>query len=411
MDYSSSNNERTAMADLRELLASRIGFDSDVLGSSFLSSIVGRCQVQAGMSTVGEFVRAAADGGELWNMLLEAVVVSETWLFRDAPMFSEIVDRVRSCVGMIGSKVTRIFSCPCATGEEPFSVAMALSAAGVPPASFTIDAADVSPGLIRRAQDGCFTSRSFREVKHRDLNSYFDYYHNHGLRQLKAQYREMVQFRVLNLVGAAELPRFDIILCRNLLIYLHAQARRSVIETLQKSLAPGGILFVGHAEASLALECGFRPTGDPRAFGFVRSNLSRPPFSQERKQPPMLVSDRSVGPIRVSGAGEDRSLPTLQEIRNLGDRGAVSEAIRACRQRVRRIPDSVDGYYLLGVLLSALGDESSAENALRRALYLDPNHPAALEHLAFSEDAKGETASAVRLRARIRRGTGDKAEA
>ena len=409
MDYSSSSNDHIAMADLRELLASRIGFDSDVLGSTFLSSIVSRCQAQAGMSNVGEFVRAAAEGGEWWHLLLDTVVVSETWFFRDAPMFSELVERVRASVETFDSRATRIFSCPCATGEEPFSVAMALSAAGIAPKAFTIEAADVSPRLIRTAQQGFFSARSFREVKDRDLNPYFDPQNDHGRLRLAAPYREMVQFRILNLAAAPQLPMFDIILCRNLLIYLHDGARRSVMETLQNSLAPGGVLFVGHAEASIALECGLRPAGDPRAFGFVRPDRLQPAARPERKGLPPLVRDHVVRPIETSSGR--RAVPTLQEIRNLGDRGAVAEAIRACRQYLHCSPDSVDGHFLLGVLLSAQGDKGSAESALRRALYLDPNHPAALEHLAFSEDAKGDSKSAIRLRARIRRGERERAEA
>ena len=78
--------------------------------------------------------------------------------------------------------------------------------------------------------------------------------------------------------------------------------------------------------------------------------------------------------------------------------------MRACREYVRRVPDSADGYFLLGVLESAAGRPQAAEDAFRRALYLEHDHADALMHLAMTHEGRGDTAGAARLRERGRPG-------
>jgi chemotaxis protein methyltransferase WspC len=89
----------------------------------------------------------------------------------------------------------------------------------------------------------------------------------------------------------------------------------------------------------------------------------------------------------------------LDEVRQIGDQGRVPEAIEACVDYLRRAPDSADGHFLLGVLHGAVGHRRASEAALRRAVYLDPQHAEALVHLALAHEAKGEAAVAARLRA------------
>jgi chemotaxis protein methyltransferase WspC len=114
-----------------------------------------------------------------------------------------------------------------------------------------------------------------------------------------------------------------------------------------------------------------------------------------------VESSRAIAPDAAE-AGE-RLVPaadTLDAIRRTGDKGDLQEAVRACSEYLRRVPDSADGHFLLGVLQGALGLRDAAESALRRAVYLAPNHADALVHLALMHDARGDAAGAARLRAR-----------
>jgi chemotaxis protein methyltransferase WspC len=420
----SPRTDRVETTALGELLAAKLGLDADSMGPSFLSSVARRSLHQSGYADLQTFVRAATAGGEPWQRLVEHVVVSETWFFRDEAPFDHIVDAVRTRWHGDGTTPIRVLSCPCSTGEEAYSVAIALSEAGLPPDAFAIDAADVNPSSLRAAQAGVFGSRSFRGSNRVDRARYFQ--HDPGARRwrLKPAFRAMVQFRPANLVslqGIEAARPYDIVLCRNLLIYLHAQARACVMMALRRLLTENGILIVGHAEPAIAREYGFKGVGDPGAFAFVRSALSK----AQKQTPSASLGGRArrdylplrAGPSASAGHGPSKltaaaisgrprqAAPTLERIRQLGDEGRMEEAIQACRDYVRRVPDSADGYFLLGVLCGALGHDYAAETALRRALYLEPDHAAALVHLALTHDAKGDTATAARLRERASRNT------
>lgn len=396
MSCSSPDRDPRETAALRALLASKIGFDPDVLGPAFLESVMRRCEQSGDMQGWRQFLQSASAGGPDWERLLQEIVVSETWFFRDEQPFESIAERVSERWRQGRGAPSRIFSCPCSTGEEPYSIAIALTDAGLPGAAFHIEAADVSPDAVRRARAGRFAERSFRGNK-RNLAGYFIEGED-GRRELKAELRRMVHFRVANLLdlSSVELAPYDIVLCRNLLIYLHEDARQVVMSILQAVLADDGILIVGHAEAALALQQGFRPVGDPGAFAFAPGKASST----------ALVSRPVRGAPPTETAAEIPSKPvpghSLTEIRELADQGQVEAAVHACDLYVRQQPVSAEAYYLLGVLLGATNDEAGSENAFRRALYVEPDHAGALEHLALAQDGKGNTVSAHRLRARVR---------
>ncbi len=409
-------------AALGELLAAKLGLDAENMGPSFLGSVARRILHQSGYVDLRTFIQAASAGGEPWERLVENAVVPETWFFRDGAPFEYIVNAVRENWHGRGAHAVRVLSCPCSTGEEAYSVAIALSDAGLPPDAFAIDAADVNPKSLKTARAGVFRPRSFRG-SHRIARARYFHHDREAQRwRIKPAYRAMVQFWSANLVSLQGLENarpYDIVLCRNLLIYLHDRARASVMAALRNLLTENGILIVGHAEPSIAREYGFMGVGDPAAFAFVRTAVSK----ARKKALADLKDDHTrrgkltlrVAPAATAGrrrsdlaaaAKAARSLqtePTLQRIRVLGDAGHMEEAILACRNYVRRVPDSADGYFLLGVLCSALKDDPAAENALRRALYLQPDHAGALMHLALILDARNDSATAARLRARASR--------
>ena len=401
-------------APLRDLLAARLGFDADSAGPSFLGAVARRSLEESGYADLPAFIRAAAAGGDAWHTLLEHVVVCETWFFRDHAPFTHIVDAVRRAWKGPGSAPVRILSCPCSTGEEPYSVAIALSDAGLPPDAFTIDAADVSPRALSGARAGIFGPRSFRGADPVDRERYFD--HESGSRQwrIKPAFQAMVAFRVANLASPEELQDvrpYHVVLCRNLLIYLHAEARSRVIASLRQLMADEGLLIVGHAEPAIVRGHGLLSAGDPGAFACVRSAVPETSAARISARKPVGAPGAAAPPSRVArpAPASTAAAPpplvdaTLERIRQLGDQGRTEEAILACRDYVRRVPDSADAYFLLGVLSGALGRRQAATTALRRALYLEPDHAAALLHLALASDASGDAASAARLRARAER--------
>ena len=407
---------------LGEMLAEKLGLDAESMGPSFLASIARRSLHQSGYADLPAFVRAAAAGGETWEKLVENVVVSETWFFRDEAPFEYIAEAAQQSLRVRGAGPIRFLSCPCSTGEEAYSVAIALTEAGLPPSTFTIDAADVSPNSLKMAHAAIYRTRSFRGNHRIDRAHYFQHESDTKRWKLKPAFRAMVKFRPANLVALEGLEHsqpYDFVLCRNLLIYLHPRARAHVLAALRRLLTPDGILIVGHAEPAIAREHGFTSVGDPRAFAFVKaakaearkhfmsiSSASRALRNnlKSHSQLPVAAAHGNTEKKPVTASSQSRAIaPTLETIRKLGDAGRTQEAIQQCRDYVRRVPDSAEGYFLLGVLCGAMKNDSEAETALRRALYLQPDHAGALTHLSLNHYAKGNTLTAARLRARADR--------
>ena len=406
------------LAAIRSLLAARLGLDAESVGHSFFESVRRRILEESGDTDLQLFLRSAEAGGAAWEALVDHAVVAETWFFRDHAPFEQIAEGVRVRWKNSKGAPVRILSCPCSTGEEPYSVAIALAEAGLPPGAFRIDAADVNARALRAAQTGIFRPRSFRRNDWAIRDRYFDHDQSARVWRLNGGVRAAVQFRLVNLVsleGLQDWMRYDVVLCRNLLIYLHAEARAGVMAAVRRLLVDDGLLVVGHAEPAIVRAHGFVGEGDSAAFAFRKL----PPSAENRTPEKSKVRirpggdearhNRAVPSFGAPHAGSSRIVvprddgaSTLDRIREIGDRGRVEEAMRACRDYVRRIPDSADGYFLLGVLESAAGRPQAAEDAFRRALYLEHDHADALMHLALTYEARGDAAGAARLRERGR---------
>ena len=207
------------------------------------------------------------------------------------------------------------------------------------------------------------------------------------------------------------------VFCRNLLIYLHADAKRIAMDAVRRLLASGGTLVVGHAEAAIAREHGFAPIGGAGAFAFAEA-VSRPaPHAvldrrdggRVGSRPPRSPEPKGAG-ARSAGAPEASAAPgpadvesALSRAGRLADAGHLQEALEMCREHLALLPGSADGHFLMGVLHDAEGRRRLAVSCFRKALYLDPSHLGALHHLALKYETSGDAMAAELLRARARR--------
>jgi chemotaxis protein methyltransferase CheR len=145
----------------------------------------------------------------------------------------------------------RLLSAGCSSGEEPYSLAIALHDAGLPLAgrSWEIDACDLNPERIGRAREGIYDETSLRACDPETRRRYFTA--QDGRFRLKDRYRAGVRFFQSNLLapGFTLEPPYDVILCRNLLIYFCDSAFERLIGLFARSLAPGGYLLLGHSES------------------------------------------------------------------------------------------------------------------------------------------------------------------
>ncbi|KAB0632669.1 CheR family methyltransferase, partial [Burkholderia latens] len=271
----------------RDWLLRETGIDPDSLGNDFLlRALTERVHALQGdgerlpsaarapltpeaLDAYWQQLNASADER---RALIELFVVPETWFFRDREAFSTLARLAAERVAATPGRVIRVLSAPCSTGEEPYSAAMALLDAGLDPASFAIDAMDLSTRAIEHARLGCYGRNAFRGTATEFRSRYFTPVADGWL--LDERVRACVQFRQANLIepGADTGIRYDFVFCRNVLIYFDRDAQDRVIGSLESRLVDDGMLFVGPAETGVAMRHGMRSARVPLAFAFHRAH-------------------------------------------------------------------------------------------------------------------------------------------
>jgi chemotaxis protein methyltransferase CheR len=190
-----------------------------------------------------------ATGSELAS-LIEALLVHETYLFREADTLTELVDGHLVPLVRAGRRA-RVWSAACSTGEEPYTLAMLLDARGALD-GVEIVATDISPAVIERARQGKLVRRALRDGHPAELAARYTEVNARGI-TVAPRILAAVQFSTANLVGPAApvLGPFDAIVCRNVLIYFHDDQILRVIDRLTDQLAPDGLIAVGASESLL----------------------------------------------------------------------------------------------------------------------------------------------------------------
>ena len=190
------------------------------------------------------------EGGVELAGLIEALLVHETYLFREVGALTDLVDGHIVPIIRAGRRV-RVWSAACSTGEEPYALAMLLDARGVLGAT-EIVATDISPVVIELARRGRLGRRALRDARAVELAAGYAEVSAQGV-TVAPRIRQSVQFSTMNLIdpAAPDLGVFDAILCRNVLIYFGDEQILQVIDRLADHLAPDGLIAVGVSESLL----------------------------------------------------------------------------------------------------------------------------------------------------------------
>ncbi len=378
---------------------------------------VGQRMEQTGFSDSTAYLQALTPAE--MTQLIELVVVPESWLFRDPQAFYATVELVQE--RWARGRATRILSIPCAGGEEPYSMAMALRDGAVPKQAFSIDAYDLSPGCIERAQAGVYGRNAFRAQDVAFRERYFTHVADDAYRIIDAL-REQVTFRQGNLLqfDTATCSRhYDVIFCRNLLIYFDKPTTRAAIANLSALLADDGMLLAGYAEVPSFCQNGFAPLQFRQAFALKKEATPPAAVIQVAALPPTRAL-RSVppaprpAPARTVPAPAARPRPVpvqapqppadlLAEARRLADRGQLREAGEKCHAHLARVPDAAEAYFMLGMINELAGKMDLADDYWRRCIYLQPDHYEALCHLSLLAERNGNHTAAAAMKARAAR--------
>jgi chemotaxis protein methyltransferase CheR len=251
---------------LRDLVNAETGMFYDDSRLDFLCDRLSPLAVERGFDSLLDYyylLRYDESAPSEWVRAIDALSVQETYFWREFDQVQALTSAILPRLMQLGRDPIRIWSVPCASGEEPLSLAMALNDDGwFERAHIEIHASDASALALRRASAGRYSGRSFRQLPLAQRDKYFDpdpATPGHWVVKpaLKARVSSWSRVNVVRPDDAALLARADVIFCRNLFIYFAAQTVRAVVEMFADAMPSPAFLCVGAAESLLRVTSRF----------------------------------------------------------------------------------------------------------------------------------------------------------
>ncbi len=263
------------LVEFENMLKQAMGLDAASIGSRSIARAVQKRLGECKLEGLREYWKLVSTSESERQELIEAVVVPETWFFRDREAFTGLVRIVQQdCSASRAQSPLRLLSLPSSTGEEAYSIVMALLDAGLTVERFRVDGIDISQRALALAERAVYGKNSFRG-KDLDFRERYFEARAKGYR-LRDHVRRQVRFQAGNLFSAdfmLEVESYDVVFCRNLLIYFDQATQKRAIKILERLLRPQGVLFVAPSETGLLLSHKFisgKPTAGVRISQTVR---------------------------------------------------------------------------------------------------------------------------------------------
>jgi chemotaxis protein methyltransferase CheR len=256
---------------LRKFLKDRSGLDLSVDKQYLVESRLMPLARKAGLTTLDELVQKIRSGATaLGADVVEAMTTNETFFFRDKIPFDHLREAViPELIQTRGSrKSLRIWCAAASTGQEPYSIAMCVKEMSAQLAGWRIEiiGTDISPQVLEKSKSGLYTQ--FEVQRGLPIQLLVKYFKQTGeMWQISPEIRAMVQYRPLNLLqDFSHMGKFDLIFCRNVLIYFDQDMKSQIFGRLAKAMEPGGFLALGAAETVVGLTEAFKPQADRRGL-------------------------------------------------------------------------------------------------------------------------------------------------
>ncbi|MBR1126543.1 protein-glutamate O-methyltransferase CheR [Bradyrhizobium lablabi] len=263
---------------LRKLLKERSGLDLSADKQYLVESRLMPLARRAGLPGIPELAQKMKSGAAaLTSDVVEAMTTNETFFFRDKIPFDHLKQAVlpELIQARAARRSIRIWCAASSTGQEPYSIAMCLKEMGAALSGWRTEivATDLSQGVLEKSRAGLFTQ--FEVQRGLPIQLLVKYFTQQGeLWQLNADIRAMVQHRQLNLLqDFSHLGMFDIVFCRNVLIYFDQDTKTNIFDRLAKQVETDGVLALGAAESVVGISDAFKPY--PERRGLYRPNQTR----------------------------------------------------------------------------------------------------------------------------------------
>jgi len=246
-------SEEQYLDDFRELIEERSGIRFDSSRKRFFSAHVREHLQSKGLASGAELMPIVQSSNVEYEALLQRLLTHETSFFRYPSAFEALKKRVLPEIHArkmwCTPRSVRIWSAGCSTGEEPYSISIAIAECPAFATGWDIEilATDVSRQAIARATQATYPLRSLSSLSPQQVEAYFQPACHHFA--VKPEIRKRVLFVVMNLVQSLYLGRMDCIFCMNVLIYFSDERREQLIRNFWDGLEPGGYLLLGHSES------------------------------------------------------------------------------------------------------------------------------------------------------------------
>lgn len=414
------------------LIAARTGLLFDDSAKPLLGEILEQRIRARHTRSATEYLRELVTSRQETMELIGSLTVSETYFLRNSDQFRVVKSWLRSDVVQSRTpRRLRILSAGCSSGDEPYSLAMVLrdSLPDIADWDVSIQGVDINPRVLERAEAGRYSPWSLRETPAELRARYFCSEGRQFI--LDPAVRDMVEFGQANLVdtGASvwQPGHYDLVFCRNVLMYLTLDAAQTVVSNILRSMAPRGLLFLGHAENLRGLSQDFHLRHTHGTFYYEPSGVAAPGVASTRVEPrpPAPAAgdetwrrwfdsiERSTARIaeianRANGASarpaagaESAAMVDSRESHSLASATELlrSERFAEALQLLVSLPpasaEDPDTLLLKAILLTSAGDPVSAEGVCDRLLELDELNAGAQYVMALCREHAGEITAAM----------------
>jgi chemotaxis protein methyltransferase WspC len=385
-------------------LSSHTGMSPEILGGNALRRAISKRLAATGSPDTESYCGTLLASEAEQDALVDLLVVPETWFFRDREPFVYLQRHVGHRLAAADNSQShaqtqaqlqplRLLSAPCASGEEPYSMAMTLLDFGLATTEFSIDAIDICKASIRKARKAIYGKYSFRGVSAEEQRRYF-VATDEGF-CLDPKIAQCVQFQRSNLMRCLETVAapYDVIFCRNILIYLEDEASQYLLQTMGRLLKPGGLLVVGSAETGKVPDSLFRPLRESFVFGFERRSQES---SEDVMAPPAPLVARAMASEQPMGRPVARKRSALPA-------DLPSTELDRCRRSLESNPTCEPLYLRMADLLIQQQQKQEALVWLRKCLYLQPQSTDVLQKLIEISRDLGQYQESEQFKARLAR--------
>ena len=409
MNYNLSDSE---LSQVCEVIAARIGLHFPVERWAILGSNLSLAAHEFGFQEINGFIHWFLSQNldqEQIKRLASHLTISETYFWREPYVFSALTDFILPRLikpKKKKDKSIRIWSMGCSTGEEPYSLAIALhkTVPEIKDWNISILASDINPRAIEKARSGIYGPWSFRNTPELIKGKYFLELTDRKF-EIIPEIKKMVTFSCQSLAGdeifSSTGHKIDIIFCRNVLMYFTPEWVSKISENIFNSLTEEGWFVVSSSELSSQVFPRFTAVNFPGAVlynkgknGIANKLPEYVPIDEKFQQiipspilrispsPPLHFTPSAPLPLSPTALAKKDPLPTPVEssatkifaIRLLANQGYLSEALTLCNEEIASEKLASGFYFIRASILQEMDRSSDAIASLKKAIYIDPEY-------------------------------------